>query len=201
MLTKLKAALETETKAGDLDQAIEVRDAIIFYDKFDPRKKQDKRGKSNTRRENAKLQERVRELKKSLAAAKKESFQIPAVAVLWEGHHYLRIDKAATKRIAMKYAESIGGHLARVESNDERAFLFNLVRSGERRWYILDGSDEQLEGTWVWSSDKPVTYLDWDAREPTGRLFQHDLLMNPRNGKMHDGICGERNGFVIEWER
>ena len=43
MLTKLKAALETETKAGDLDQAIEVRDAIIFYDKFDPRKKQDKR--------------------------------------------------------------------------------------------------------------------------------------------------------------
>jgi hypothetical protein len=41
-----------------------------------------------------------------------------------------------------------------------------------------------------------------DLLRPTHDQFilQHNLQMNPMNGKMHDGVCGGRNGFVVEWD-
>ena len=131
---------------------------------------------------------------------------IPDTAKSWNGHHYLRVDDAATKHVAQRRARSMGGHLARVESAVEQSFIHELIKNGPHGWYAIDGSDEENEGVWIWSNGEPISYLDWDANEPSGTtthdqfIFQHDLQMNPKNGKMHDGVCGGRNGFIVEWD-
>jgi len=202
----LGTLLDIETKSGNLDEAIAIRDAIGFYKSFDPRRNSNSKSSDEKyRSENAILRSQLKESQSKLdSIAELSRPRIPKEAVSWNGHHYLRIDQPATRAVALKMASSLGGHLVTVENSNEQAFVFNLVRTGSQPYYHLDGTDEEQEGTWLWHSGEKVGYLDWDVNEPTGtrRKYeqQHHLIMNPRNGKMHDGICGERIGYVIEWD-
>lgn len=204
----LAILLDSETKSGNLDEAIAIREAIGFYKSFDPRRSSNsKSSDEKIRAENAILRSQLKETQSKLdSIAEMSRPRIPKEAVSWNGHHYLRIDQPATRAVALRMASSVGGHLVTVENPSEQAFVFNIVRSGTQPYYHLDGTDEEQEGTWLWHSGQKVGYLDWDVNEPTGPsrrgsvCHQHDLLMNPKNGKMHDGVCGDRIGYVIEWD-
>lgn len=62
----LSTLLEKETKEGNLDQAIEIRDAIKFYKAFDPRKTPTTMSVAAISRENASLREQVKKLQAQL---------------------------------------------------------------------------------------------------------------------------------------
>ena len=64
-------------------------------------------------------------------SSKSSNSKIPESAASWNGHYYLRVDELMTKNVAQEYAESLGGHLARVETKAEHKFLSELVKSGK----------------------------------------------------------------------
>ena len=199
MVAKLKGFLEAETKAGNLDEALELRNAIEFYERY---------RRKPVKAQSAAMKREIKELKTKLAKIEtKPTLNIPKEAVKWNGHSYMRVDTWHCRNVALAMAEASGGHLVRIQDKEEHDFVHNLVKSAGAEWYILDGNDEHTEGRWVWSNNEPAAYLDWDAKEPTGAntrskvSFSHVLFMNTRTGKMHDGSGGQRAGFVIEWDQ
>ena len=56
-------------------------------------------------------------------------------------------------------AQSYGGHLATIASQEEQDFLGNYGG-----WLGL--TDENVEGQWEWVTGEPVNYTNWIDGEP-----------------------------------
>ena len=65
-------------------------------------------------------------------------------------------------------AVALGGHLATVRNDAENTWLYTTFGNygGISRTFYIGFTDQGHEGTWVWVSGEPVTYLHWDAGEP-----------------------------------
>lgn len=93
-------------------------------------------------------------------------FNADSVRVGANGHVYGLNKTPFTWTNAESFAQSIGGHLAKVESSTENAWLFDWALSeirtttsiaedgGGAQYVWLGASDSAKEGTWVWVSDQ-----------------------------------------------
>ncbi|KAJ8316663.1 hypothetical protein KUTeg_005782 [Tegillarca granosa] len=98
-----------------------------------------------------------------------------------------------------------GGHLAIVESKQEDLFLINEVTKKKTNFW-LDGTDEKVEGRWIWSSiQQGVSYTNWDKLdgEPDGKTGQNCLgIYKSSKGnyyKWYDLKCSPRKmNFICE---
>jgi len=124
-------------------------------------------------------------------------------------HHYMLFDMRLTWHLARRQCEALGGHLARIETAEEQQFVASLISVGRRKKYWLDGSDEVVEGRWVFGNGKELTYTNWDTNEPNNQSgLQHCLqIYRGRNregrnwhGLWDDDNAGSRKGFVCEWD-
>ena len=74
--------------------------------------------------------------------AQSEVREIVYGAVSWNGNQYALVDGKLKKHLAKKYAEHLGGHLARIESREEHDFILKLIEPKEKYYktlyYILD---------------------------------------------------------------
>jgi hypothetical protein len=175
LLSNLNAAMEEEAKRVRLEEATEIKELI----------KQRKETELPT----------LNELKWKVAKAK-----IPKTAVKFNGHHYAICTEQKTWHEARDYSESLGGHLARIESLDEMAFIANL--GGSIIGLFLDGTDENEEGIWMFSNGEPVdeTELIWlHGKGPSNGFAQHHLCFWKRT--VCDTEAGGRVGFIIEWDK
>ncbi len=123
----------------------------------------------------------------------------PRGAIRFAGHRYMWFDQSVTWHVAKRLCEAMGGHLARIESKEENAFIKKLVENGKHRYYSIDGSDEAVEGVWVFSDGRKVTYTNWDKAQPDV-FIEHSMLIRKGNGLWHDGYNSHRIGFVCEWD-
>jgi len=104
-----------------------------------------------------------------------------------------------TWHVARDYCESLGGHLARIESRDEMEFIANFCGNAQNLW--LDGTDEIEEGIWMFTNTKPVDQRVLNWHQGNG----------PRNGNAHHYLRiwegeiidsgSERVHFVVEWDK
>ena len=106
------------------------------------------------------------------------------------GHHYYLLSEN-TWTASEQEAQSLGGHLATIESADEQEFLFNAFSTvgGVDRSLWIGLHDSQQEGTFVWASGAPVTYTNWLDAQPDnspvygGEDYVH--MMRKNNGFGH----------------
>ena len=128
LLSNLNAAMEEEAKRVRLEEATEIKELI----------KQRKETELPT----------LDQLKWKVAKAK-----IPKTAVKFNGHHYAICTEQKTWHVARDHCESLGGHLARIESRKELEFVIALVKNldpnGNVKVLWIDGSRFQLTDRWL----------------------------------------------------
>lgn len=79
------------------------------------------------------------------------------------GHYYDVTDTNIGWEEAEAEAILKGGHLVAIQDAAEESWLVGTFGS-ERFW--IGFTDKASEGTWLWSSGDPVTYVNWASGEP-----------------------------------
>jgi len=129
-----------------------------------------------------------------VATEKKVKKRIPRTALNFKGHKYAIQNAPMFPNVAADYAESLGGHLLRIESAEEWDFVRKWL-NGKRDLYV-DGSDQIEEGSWVYSEGTKVDFRNVKV------VFNGQPAEN-FCGFFEDHICDlgwQRLPFIIEWD-
>ena len=105
-------------------------------------------------------------------------------SVVWNGSRYYLISENTASGAEIE-AQSLGGHLAPINSPEEHDFLWTTWRgslgTGLGLWIGL--TDRASEGSYVWLSGEPVTFTNWGSGEPSnGRgRYEEDFVNKLRD--------------------
>ena len=174
-LKDLQKELDGALEAKDLDEAVALREAIKAFEDGDAS------GLLST-------------AKTTDENKKKTKKQIPRKALNFKGHKYAIQNAPMFPNVAADYAESLGGHLLRIESAEEWDFVRKWL-NGKRDLYV-DGSDQIEEGSWVYSEGTKVDFRNVKV------VFDGQPAQN-FCGFFEDHICDlgwQRLPFIIEWD-
>ncbi|MBQ8857591.1 MAG: GBS Bsp-like repeat-containing protein [Lachnospiraceae bacterium] len=102
------------------------------------------------------------------------------------------------------YAESVGGHLVTITSEDEQKAVEAMLDSSVSGYYI-GATDEKTEGTWKWVSGENWSYTNWSTGQPDNYAgAEHYMIYQGSNiNKWNDvPINNPTQGysFIIEYE-
>ncbi|CAG2235085.1 CD206 [Mytilus edulis] len=81
---------------------------------------------------------------------------------------------------AKTFCEEHGAKLAEIETEmEDKYILSNMKNLGSRDYFWLGGRDDEVEGSWKWSSGTPFTYTHWLPGEPNDvvNVYKQDYLM------------------------
>jgi len=150
----------------------------------------------------------------------------PNGAVKWSnGHCYEAVLAPGLSWYDAKAAcEARGGHLATIGSEQENAFVFNLVSHINAFWYLdsyynglgpwLGGyqptGSQEPDGGWQWVTGEPFVYTNWETGQPdNANPLGQDALRFFKGG----GLIGDhwddseaynpvehRMGYICEYE-
>lgn len=118
---------------------------------------------------------------------------------------YQLIPGSFTWEQAKADAETRGGHLATITSEEEQAFLesyLNLPASlNGQTWAWLGATDREEEGNWRWVTGESWNYSHWAPHEPNNGWggIEHYLVMNDYWNDVSDLIPGYRYGYILEF--
>lgn len=97
-----------------------------------------------------------------------------------------------TRDAARSVCQGLGPttRLASIQSASENAVIAGLIGTGDA---FVGGSDEALEGTFVWDDGTPVQLTNWNAGEPNSGAggFEEDCIqvIGSLNGLWNDVPC------------
>ena len=140
------------------------------------------------------------------------SVNIPFSNILgYNGHTYFAYETSAidTYREAEEYCESLGGHLAVINDDDENTALYDYVFKHLGLPSAYFGlSDENQEDSWEWIDGTPYSYENWLSGEPDNQRGVEDYALfyyKDTAYTWNDGDFGKdpTTGtviFLIEWE-
>ncbi len=182
LIATLEAELKAATMAADLDEA-------------------------------NRLQAKIKELQ-ALGAREpdepKSRRRIPRDAATYNGHKYYLSMTEQTWRAARERCEAVGGYLARIETPEEQAFVWRIIKAAKVKtvdgyaFVWIDGSDEHQEGTWQFSDGSPMKYFIWGNSEPNnfdGREHSLGIGIGPgADGKWSDVNGMSRRRYLCEWD-
>jgi hypothetical protein len=109
------------------------------------------------------------------------------VANAANAHLYYLLTQS-TWTAAQTEARALGGDLVTINDAAENQWVFNTFSSfgGINRLLWIGLNDLGSAGNFHWTSDQPVTYLNWSPVEPNNLGAEHYVLMYP-NGAPVDG--------------
>ncbi len=122
-------------------------------------------------------------------------------AIEFNGHYYKAFDMKVSWEDAKGFCESVGGHLATEESDEENSLLKEISNNGACHDYWIGGySNPQEKGVWKWLNGAVITKNHWEKGYPsTYRKNKFGLIINNkgewRNTETTDGF-----GFICEWD-
>ncbi|XP_067682617.1 C-type lectin BfL-2-like [Haliotis asinina] len=96
-----------------------------------------------------------------------------------------------------------GRHLLKVD-NLETNLLMNYLAVKHGKSFWLGGTDEQEEGTWLWTDNSSFKSVWWDEEggQPRGRVGQNCLLLYLHSwnavNKWHDEFCTSPRGYICQ---
>ena len=175
-LKDLQKGLDAALESKDLDKAVALRGAIKAF-------------------EGAEASGLA--AKAEVASKKKIRKRIPKEAVSFGGHKYFYHDQpTATYRVALGIAESVGGHLVRIDSLKEFEFIMRMT-GGQG---MIDGTSEVGDGKWRFANGEELKLgnIRFRAGEPTNNNHKEYVLVLTPQG-INDQAY-ERLPFIIEWD-
>ncbi len=111
----------------------------------------------------------------------------------WNGHRYAYVgNNTSTWTDARALAESYGGHLVSIESQDEQDFLNS--RFGGNGWIGLYGDSSG----WSWVDGTSSGFSYWNGGQPSDGSFAY-LSGGGWSTAPNDDTSGH-NGFYVEWD-
>jgi hypothetical protein len=152
----------------------------------------------------------IRDIKKAIdsdetrgIAKTNRKAKIPKDAVKFGNHHYAVISDLATWHVARRKCEEMGGHLVTIETSKEETFVRQLIDKTTKFSVWLGASDEEVEGTWLWITGKPVTQVRIPDRllDKDEKIGEHHLAYNGTSHDYNDWYAGGRAMFVCEWDK
>lgn len=147
--------------------------------------------------------------------------EFPVGTVEFNGHHYKVYLEETDWASAQATCEAMEGHLATITSEEENQFVYELACTYSTELaFLLGGTDQEEEGTFVWVTGEPFEYTNWGyLNEPDNYREYKDqdyitLLTFDQTGKYHDdsgeswGIHasewddkdGQSNPYICEWD-
>ncbi|MCE9554521.1 MAG: C-type lectin domain-containing protein [Planctomycetes bacterium] len=141
-----------------------------------------------------------------LSPSPREYSTIPADAKKFEDHYYKAIESSVTWEQARRECQRLGGYLVRIESSAEQTFVFDLMRHPkEAGYYWADGTDDDLNGEWVFGNGKTLSFTYWDRKQPKGGRDSEGRAHNrislyTTSGRWHDAQGKLKCPFICEWE-
>lgn len=148
----------------------------------------------------AEAQESLDNVKASMRESKLVAVGLDKLAVKFRGHYYMLILRPIGWKDAKKYCESLGGHLAYIETKDEREFLEKQMGNC---CVWVGCTDEPKKGDWRWLSSKPVDKSLWKAPAPRANdPNRHYGVLEPGGMEdlAEDPVHPWQSGFICEWE-
>lgn len=111
------------------------------------------------------------------------------------GHRYAIFEEPLTWHFAKSLCEERGGHIAIINSDEERAFI-DTICDGNECW--LGASDEAEEGKWQW--------IDGSEHKLKGQFIDNNQgaehwLARDSKRKVYNDLAGARRPCVCEWDR
>jgi hypothetical protein len=95
----------------------------------------------------------------------------PAMALNWVSYsdlygakEYAVTDLSYTWHQAEAFAQSQGGHLVAINDQAENDWLVSTFGGNELLWIGL--TDQDLEGSFLWTNGDPFVYDNWNGGEP-----------------------------------
>lgn len=120
------------------------------------------------------------------------------------GHDYYLLSNQTWTASEVE-AMTLGGHLVTINDLAENTFVYSTFShfGGVNRGLWIGLNDAALEGTYVWSSGAPVSYLNWGTSEPrnqgNGDNYVHIFWpSDPRASAWNDATnASSYNGIPI----
>jgi hypothetical protein len=91
---------------------------------------------------------------------------IESKKVTFEGSNYAVINSGMTWYDANVYAQSLGGHLVTITSQQEQDFVESLIAGTPNKFYWIGAIDKREKGTWEWVTGEKWEYENWGPGEP-----------------------------------
>ncbi|MBD3184031.1 T9SS type A sorting domain-containing protein [Candidatus Poribacteria bacterium] len=120
-------------------------------------------------------------------------------------HSYTVVTESKTWRDAKAYAESLGGYLITIGSEQENKCAADMATAKGIRSFWLGLSDEAQEGNFVWVTGEPVTYTNWYSGQPDNNgNNEHYVEMgypdHPRES-WNDNVPTRVLPFIVEFNQ
>jgi hypothetical protein len=92
------------------------------------------------------------------------------------GACYVFFSAPMTRDAARTACQGLGARLASIQSASENTLIASLVGTSEA---FIGGSDELIEGSFVWDDGTPVQLTNWNTGEPNNALgmFEEDCIV------------------------
>ena len=92
---------------------------------------------------------------------------IPNGAIEYNGHYYyVYANTGLTWNQAVLYCESLGGHLATMDSPEENQRVYQIMKRLGYSSAYFGLTDVEREGHWKWVDGKTLTWSNWNPGEP-----------------------------------
>ena len=123
----------------------------------------------------------------------------PNDTAVFNGHHYKVFWGRMSWHDAVIACKAMGGHLAIIETKEEKEFLANLKGHDEAVWV---GASRQ-DGTWKWLDGTKMSQTITDEPPLDYAAFAKGSGLNARkeNGFRPGGAIRRIQGYICEWDR
>ena len=126
-------------------------------------------------------------------------------AVEWNGHYYkIFANTCRTWEQAKKYCESLGGHLAILDTPEENRRVYHIMKELGYSLAYFGLTDLGHNGHWKWVNGKPLTWSNWSPGEPNSNAEHYAMFyFRSEPYKWNDGTFGPDPAdttFICEWD-
>lgn len=180
LVSKLKEAMDVETKGGRLEEALNIKRAIEEIENNKPipgREEKPTIGKKN----------------------------IPPCAIEWNGHSYLAVLMPVDWEKAKKLCEDMGGHLVYIEDEREMEMLKKLTYTIFGSINLWTGGTKK-DNQWHWGNKEIIQKNIWATGQPNATDITgvyatiYSKGLRDVSNIMYQKNHGEVSGFICEWE-
>ena len=117
-----------------------------------------------------------------------------------KGHYYKIFEFKMSWTEAKKFCESMGGHLATIETDDENGPIRATLLGGVNKDYWLGGYRDS-RNVWKWISGSIITDSNWDSGYPLDWERRQYLYISRHYVKWgNDENDNYLKPFICEWD-